>query len=325
MRTLFVISACLLCSCIASCTTARVRESAAMRVQVEYLKDKLAIPVADPEIRMSSELCPYDYLYDAAVAHCYAARQTDPAQKAIFERCSQGYHKVWKQYSGNDDICELSPQVASAIIEKYRAILALYPDHQLRSDMIPAIRTLEGYRGSARTGTGLMTLAACQGGGDGSPLRTNGWRALGPDEDIIRRHVNVVLINTSMTSWIVWPQDCREGWYNIEFFFVDEEGTTFQVRNVRVVWNISIQTDPIRLDPGDAYVRDCFIQNWEWTPELGAGVHKLKGHAIFDGCPPLGPRNVEVSASDARDFAGLLRSKEFTVTIDMNPCRYLFK
>jgi len=172
-----------------------------------------------------------------------------------------------------------------------------------------------------------------QGGGDGSPYllqvgqetSARAWRK-DSDEQKVRGHVNVAIVNRSKEKWLIWPQRCRAGNYNIWFTFWDERGKRYQVR-FRMLYRRfyrKVHTDPVILEPGAVYVRDCFVQGWRWSPALPPGRHKLTGYATFtDQLPPelLPPGGLRewypwVSPEKGRAFHGWLKSNTITVTVD---------
>ncbi len=93
--------------------------------------------------------CPdrFDYLYDAARAHCYAAGDAAAEHKTEALRKAQEYHQGWKNYHSpkgrRRDFYTRFPDSAGYMVQKYRAVLKAYPKHPLKKDLLVAIGELE--------------------------------------------------------------------------------------------------------------------------------------------------------------------------------------
>ena len=97
--------------------------------------------------------CPdrFDYLYEAALAHCYAERQKNDKKKSIVLAKSKEYFQVWKKESAKpeskrNDFYSRVSDLPAWMISRYQRILELDPDHPFKGDLESAAQELKEYQ-----------------------------------------------------------------------------------------------------------------------------------------------------------------------------------
>jgi len=128
---------------------------AGARATAEGLAAKLAVPMTADDYAGYVERmgrCPdrFDYLYEAAFAHCYAARQRDDRRQEAVLTKARKYYETWRKLNepgtkSNEFYTRLHDYIPG-MIARYQAILDHAPDHPYRQDLDKAMRELEGFQ-----------------------------------------------------------------------------------------------------------------------------------------------------------------------------------
>ncbi|MCD4780645.1 MAG: hypothetical protein K8S27_08890 [Candidatus Omnitrophica bacterium] len=154
---LFVCLSMTSCNSKAEQVAARMSQAdSTARMLMDELEGKLSIPMTRDRYAGYVERmgrCPdrFDYLYEAAFAHCYAVRQGNQKRKAIVQGKSKEYYRIWKDYSSKPSAerRDFYPRVSGLpvwMISRYQEILKHDPDHPFKKDLLSAIKELEEYR-----------------------------------------------------------------------------------------------------------------------------------------------------------------------------------